>query len=258
MLGFEKISRPKELMNNPEVWLRGPLEHISPTLMPVAHALLQAREDVEIASDLTHEQLWMKPSGAASVGFHLCHIVGSIDRLLTYAEGEQLSKAQLEFLRNEENPVGGAKQLIDEAKEAINKAVEILRNTKDETLFELRGVGRKNLPSTVIGLLYHIGEHTSRHAGQMITTSKIIKGTKQDGTQWFEADSSMISGYGYDEAQEILELDFLNSGHYLYFGVPKEVFEQLHSSSSKGSYVRDLIVDQYRTEKGRSRSKRLQ
>lgn len=163
-------------MNMPEVWLRGPLEHISPTLMPVAHALLQASEDIEVAADLTPEQLWMKAGGAASVGFHLRHIVGSIDRLATYARGEQLAEGQLEFLRSERNPVGDAKQLIAETKEAINNMVEVLQTTKDETLFEPRSVGRKNLPSTVIGLLYHIGEHTSRHTGQIITTTKIVKG----------------------------------------------------------------------------------
>jgi uncharacterized damage-inducible protein DinB len=162
-------------MNKPEVWLRGPLEHISPTLMPVAHALLQASEDVEVAADLTGKQLWTKPGGAASVGFHLRHILGSIDRLLTYANGQQLSDLQLEFLGAEANPAGDAKQLIAETKAAINNMVETLRTTKDETLFEPRSVGRKHLPSTVIGLLYHIGEHTSRHAGQIITMTKIVK-----------------------------------------------------------------------------------
>jgi hypothetical protein len=158
-----------------EVWLRGPLENISPTLMPVAHALLQASEDIEVATDLTLEQLWTKPGDAASVGFHLRHIVGSIDRLLTYANGQQLSEGQLEFLRSEGTPVGDAQQLISETKTAIDKMVEILRTTKNDILFEPRSVGRKNLPSTVIGLLYHIGEHTSRHAGQLITTAKIVR-----------------------------------------------------------------------------------
>jgi uncharacterized damage-inducible protein DinB len=164
-------------MSTPEVWLRGPLDNLSPTLMPVAHALLQAREDIEIASTLSNEQLWQKVGGAASVGFHLRHIKGSIDRLLTYANGQQLSEGQLEFLRAEAEPSSNAKRLITETQEAIDKAVEILRTTKNESLFEGRSVGRKNLPSTVIGLLYHIGEHTSRHAGQLITTTKIIQGS---------------------------------------------------------------------------------
>lgn len=238
-------------MSQPEVWLRGPLEDISPTLMPVAHALLQAREDVEIASTLNDEQLWHKPSGAASVGFHLRHIVGSIDRLLTYAEGKQLSERQLEFLRSEDKPVASAKQLVTEAQEAIDKAVEILRMAKDEQLFEPRSVGRKNLPSTVIGLLYHIGEHTSRHAGQLITTSKIVKNLQPaEGMQYFDVDSSMISRFGYDAQEEVLELHFLSRGRYRYFGVPHDVFEQLRDSGSKGSYIRDLIIDQYDYKKG--------
>jgi uncharacterized damage-inducible protein DinB len=238
-------------MSQPEVWLRGPLEDINPTLMPIAHALLQAREDIEIASTLTDEQLWHKPGGAASAGFHLRHIVGSIDRLLTYAKGEQLSKTQLEFLHNEDEPMSNAKQLITATREAIDKAVEILRTTKDESLFEPRSVGRKNLPSTVIGLLYHIGEHTSRHAGQLITTSKIVKKLQPaEGMQYFDVDSSMISRFGYDAKEEILELNFLSRGRYRYFGVPYEVFEQLRDSSSKGSYIRDLIIDQYDYKKG--------
>jgi uncharacterized damage-inducible protein DinB len=238
-------------MSKPEVWLRGPLDNISPTLMPVAYALLQASEDIEVATELTHEQLWMKPGGAASIGFHLHHIVGSIDRLLTYANSKQLSKGQLEFLRNEDKPIGNPEQLVTEAQEAIDKAVQILRTTKDESLFEPRSVGRKNLPSTVIGLLYHIGEHTSRHAGQIITTSKIVKKLQPaEGMQYFDVDSSMISKFGYDAKEEILELHFLSRGRYRYFGVPYEVFEQLRDSSSKGSYIRDLIIDQYDYKKG--------
>jgi uncharacterized damage-inducible protein DinB len=159
-----------------EVWLRGPLKNFSPVLMPVAHALLQAREDIDVALNLTHAQLWAKPGGAASVGFHLRHIVGSIDRLLTYAQGQQLSEGQLEFLRNEAQPTSDAQQLIAATKEAIDNMIQVLRTTNDDILFEPRSVGRKQLPSTVIGLLYHIGEHTSRHAGQIITTVRIIRG----------------------------------------------------------------------------------
>ena len=84
-----------------EFWLRGPLIEFSPTLMPVAHALLQASEDLEVAISLNQEQLWQKPGQAASVGFHLKHISGSIDRLLTYAQGQQLNPEQLTFLKQE-------------------------------------------------------------------------------------------------------------------------------------------------------------
>ena len=162
------------MMTQPEVWLRGPLENISPTLMPVAHALLQASEDLEIARGLTQEQLWKKSGQAASVGFHLRHIVGSIDRLLSYADGQQLSPEQMLFLQQENHAGASVQELLEQAQAAISRAIKVLQATEDANLFEARSVGRQQLPSTVIGLLYHIGEHTSRHAGQIITTVKSL------------------------------------------------------------------------------------
>lgn len=163
-------------MSKPEVWLRGPLEGFPPILMPVAQALMQASEDLGAALDLTPEQLWLRPGGAASVGFHLRHLVGSTDRLLTYAAGQQLSEEQLGFLRGEGEPSGHAAQLVAQAREALEGAVEGIRRTPEASLFEPREVGRARLPSTVIGLLYHLGEHSSRHAGQIITTAKVVRG----------------------------------------------------------------------------------
>lgn len=157
-----------------EFWLRGPLKEFSPTLMPVAHALLQAHEDLEAAASLSFEQLWQKPGQAASVGFHLKHIAGSIDRLLTYAQGQQLSPDQLAFLEQEAIANEEVESLISKARDAIDKALMVLQSTPDSVLYEVRSVGRQNLPSTVLGLLYHIGEHTSRHAGQIITTIRAI------------------------------------------------------------------------------------
>jgi hypothetical protein len=73
----------------PEYWLRGPVEGIPPVLMPVAHALLQAREDLRGAAEsLSTVELWARPGGAASVGFHLRHISGSLDRLFTYVQDD--------------------------------------------------------------------------------------------------------------------------------------------------------------------------
>ncbi len=157
-----------------EFWLRGPLTEFSPTLMPVAHTLLQASEDLELAQSLSQDQLWSKVGSAASVGFHLNHITGSIDRLLTYAQGQQLSSEQLTFLKQEAVAGESAEVLIEKARAAINKALEVLKSTPDNLLYEPRNVGRQNLPSTVIGLLYHIGEHTSRHVGQVITSLKVV------------------------------------------------------------------------------------
>jgi uncharacterized damage-inducible protein DinB len=150
-------------------------------LMPAAHCLLQCREEISAAAaSLATEQLWARPGGAASVGFHLKHIVGSLDRLLTYARGAQLEREQLAALRAEGepgSPPDDASTLIARAVAAIDSAVENLRAAPDAELFEPRVVGRAGLPSNVFGLLFHCAEHTHRHTGQLVTTAKIVKAT---------------------------------------------------------------------------------
>src|SRR5687768_15290201 len=90
------------MANLPEVWLRGPVAGIPPLLQPVAHALLQAVEDVHRAVDpLAVDHLWARPGEAAPVGFHVRHAAGSLDRLFTYARGEELSPEQRTYLAGE-------------------------------------------------------------------------------------------------------------------------------------------------------------
>lgn len=165
-----------------EAWLRGPLDGVDPLLMPAAHALVQAAVDIEqAASSLTVQELWVGPGGAASIGFHLRHIAGSIDRLLTYARGEQLSAEQFHELADERRPgepPAEAATLTRKAAARITEAVEALRSAPKETLFEPRAVGRAQLPTNVFGLLFHIAEHTQRHTGQVVTTAKIVRGLK--------------------------------------------------------------------------------
>jgi hypothetical protein len=140
-------------MSSPEVWLRGPLPGVPPLLQPVAHALLQAGEEIRRAmADFPDELLWERPAGVASVGFHLQHIVGVLDRLFTYARGEQLDEGQLARLRAEGRvpEVGGsAEALVAEVGRAIDRAVEALKEIDPATLTEPREVGRGRLPSTV-------------------------------------------------------------------------------------------------------------
>jgi uncharacterized damage-inducible protein DinB len=166
-------------MSRPEAWLRGPLDGIPTQLQPVAHALVQALEDVDrAAAPLAPEELRARPGGAASVGFHLRHLAGSTDRLLAYARGEQLAPAQLAFLaaEEEEAPGVGAAELLAGVRAAVERALEQLRATPEASLDELREVGRARLPSSVRGLLYHVGEHTARHAGQVVTTARVVRG----------------------------------------------------------------------------------
>jgi uncharacterized damage-inducible protein DinB len=170
-------------MSEPEYWLRGPVAGVTPLLQPVAHALLQARDDVtRVVSPLTTGQVWMRPGRAASIGFHMKHLCGSLDRLLGYARGESLSGDQLAFLKAEKDPghpPAHAAALVSLAATAIDRALAQVRATGDDTLLEPRIVGRRALPSTVIGLLVHVAEHTTRHAGQIITTAKMIDDSHQ-------------------------------------------------------------------------------
>jgi uncharacterized damage-inducible protein DinB len=163
---------------SPEVWLRGPIDGVAPMLMPVAHSLVQAREDVARAIEgLSVDQLWTRPSGAASVGYHVRHLVGALDRLLTYARGSGLDEAQRRAVADEAKTAGlDASALLAEVDRAIDRALAQVRATPAASLAEPRGVGRQQLPSTVLGLLFHAAEHCTRHAGQAITTAKIVAG----------------------------------------------------------------------------------
>lgn len=162
----------------PEVWLRGPVENIPALLQPIAHALLQAREEVnELLIDFPDNHLWDKPAEAASVGFHLQHLGGVLDRLFTYAKGETLHPSQLQTLASEgkPNPNIKALELVEMFNKQVEKSLTQLALTDEATLLESRGVGRVQIPSTVLGLLFHSAEHTMRHVGQLYVSVKVIK-----------------------------------------------------------------------------------
>lgn len=163
--------------SRPEVWLRGPVEGVPALLQPVAHALLQASEEVEaLLQDFPENLLWTRPAGVASVGFHLQHLSGVVDRLFTYARGESLTPAQREALAGEgKPPTPGTRvaDLIREFHRQVERALDQLRATDEQSLREARAVGRKQLPSTVQGLLFHAAEHVQRHVGQILVTARI-------------------------------------------------------------------------------------
>jgi DinB superfamily len=164
-----------------EPWLRGPIAGMPAMVMPAAHALMQAREDIPLAArGLTNAQLWALPGGAAAVGFHLRHLGGSIDRLLTYAGGEMLTDVQMAALEAEIDDDGrSADELVAEALAAIDRGIEAMRETPPGTYLESRGVGRRQLPTTVFGLLVHIAEHTQRHVGGIIATAKVVRAVSE-------------------------------------------------------------------------------
>jgi len=171
------MARPAER----EVWQRGAVEGVPPLLMPAAHALLQAREDLErLCSEVPAERLWARPGGAASIGFHLLHVAGATERLFTYARGEQLSVLQRAALEQESSVPDALRdpaQLAARLRGSIDRALEQLRSTSTGTLLEPRTIGRAALPTNTIGLLFHAAEHAMRHTGQAIATAKFVVAT---------------------------------------------------------------------------------
>ena len=160
----------------PEVWLRGPLPDVIAELQPVAHSLLQVREEIAQAASVSPAQLWARPGGAASIGFHLMHLAGSLDRLLTYARGHALNASQRAALAAEdrEDTSRDAEDLVKAALDALDRALVHVQTTALCTLDEVREVGRAHLPSTVLGLLFHAAEHAQCHSAQIITTRKVV------------------------------------------------------------------------------------
>jgi uncharacterized damage-inducible protein DinB len=159
-----------------EPWLRGDLGELDPLRRGVVHALWLASEDVELwCRGLSASELEERPLGLPSVGFQMRHMVRSLDRLLTYAEGRQLDERQMVALQGE--MVAGL-DLFSEFADGMKVAEGRVRGFSPSSYAEFRGVGRRLLPSTVGGLLVHCAEHTQRHAGQMVTTVKVVVGLR--------------------------------------------------------------------------------
>jgi hypothetical protein len=163
----------------PEPWLRGPIAGVHPLVAPVLYAFRQAREDLAAHTEhMTPEQLWATPHGFGSAGFHIRHIAGSTHRLITYLLGQALTPEQMSELRDENRPLEiGREDLLAKLDVALTYAEEVARTIDPDTLADARWVGRQNLPTTVIGLLTHIAEHTQRHVGQAISACKWAKVT---------------------------------------------------------------------------------
>ena len=165
-------------MANTEWWQRGPVDGIPAVLQPIAHILLQVRESVgEIVEPLTEQEWNARPAGVASAAFHVRHMAGVIDRLFTYARGHALSTVQLAAIQSEgrELLAVDVAPVLSALSARIDAAIEELRTIDVTTLGDFRGVGRAQLPSTVIGCLVHGAEHTMRHVGQLSVTARIVR-----------------------------------------------------------------------------------
>jgi uncharacterized damage-inducible protein DinB len=163
-----------------EPWLNGPIEGVPPHLMPVFHSFAMVREDLaRYTEGLTTEDVWRRTGSLPSLGFHLRHMGESVDRLVTYLCGEQLSETQIATLKQEGEPgVASLAELLAGVDAKLSAAESRLRTIAKDSMEEPRYIGKKRLPSTVLGLLVHIAEHTQRHLGQAITTAKLARETR--------------------------------------------------------------------------------
>ena len=165
-------------MASTEWWQRGAVDGVPAVLQPVAHILLQVRESVaELAGDLSEAQWNARPAGVASAAFHVRHMAGVIDRLFTYARGEALSADQLAAIKMEGAPLSMAEVsgILEVLSTRVDAAIDELRTIDVATLGDFRGIGRKQLPSTVIGCLVHGAEHAMRHVGQLSVTVRVAR-----------------------------------------------------------------------------------
>ncbi|EMY82422.1 hypothetical protein pgond44_01948 [Psychroflexus gondwanensis ACAM 44] len=162
----------------PEYWLRGSIEGIPDLLQPAAHALLQSKLEVyKYTKSFDETLLWKMPHSRASVGFHLQHIAGVLDRMLSYAQEKNLSEVQLKELKNEGVP--NAKitthTLCRNFDAKVEEAIDYFKKLHNTDLTSKRSVGRQELPSTLIGVLFHAAEHSQRHIGQLLFTVSVLQ-----------------------------------------------------------------------------------
>jgi hypothetical protein len=175
----------KQAKDQLEVWMRGPISGISPFLQPVAHALLQIDEDIQ--KQLTDEiepYLWIRPFEMANIAFHVQHIAGVIQRIVIYSKGEYLTEEELQEIKLEgiQNPEINNEVLKDRLHEVIEQTLTYLKSIDPNTLADERFLGRKKIPTTQIGLLFHAAEHGQRHFGQLLVTIKTVKGLFLQGS----------------------------------------------------------------------------
>lgn len=167
-----------------DAWFRGPIPGVLPPLQPAAATLIQAREEIEkLCAALSREDVWSQRGTAAPVGFHLRHLAGSTSRLLSSAQGLELTEQQVAALKQEkEAGTESAAELIARVQSALDAALEVLRRASEDSLYLPREMGRARLPATAIGLLFHAAEHAYRHCGQIATTLK-MQPQRHEGTQ---------------------------------------------------------------------------
>jgi len=158
-----------------EPWMSGSHTDVPAVGRAVLHALELALDDLtKWTAGLTDAEVHAHPLGLPSVAFHLKHIARSVDRILSYAEGSQLSAEQLVVLKTEQSGDEGLAALLAEVEVSFSNAAERVRVLATADFETFRGIGRKQLPASLGGALIHVADHTLRHVGQVVTTAKVL------------------------------------------------------------------------------------
>jgi uncharacterized damage-inducible protein DinB len=159
-----------------EPWLRGTYADVSAAGRAVLHALDLALDDItKWTAGLTDAEIHSQPLGLTPLAYHLRHIARSTGRILTYAEGNQLTAEQLAALKAESTGEESLAELLAEVEISFSNAAERIRVLAAADLNTPRFVGRKQLPTSIGGALIHVADHTQRHVGQVVTTAKVLK-----------------------------------------------------------------------------------
>jgi len=167
------------VVSSVEPWLRGTYADVPAVGRAVLHALDLALEDLtKWTAGLADYEVHSEPMGLSSVAFHLRHIARSVDRILSYAEGKQLSAEQLSALKAEKVGSESLAELLSEVEVSFVDAAERVRVLATADFNVARGVGRKELPTSIGGALIHVADHTQRHVGQVVTTAKVLVGLR--------------------------------------------------------------------------------
>jgi uncharacterized damage-inducible protein DinB len=163
-----------------EPWLRGTHADVPAAGRAVLHALDLALDDLtKWTEGLTDAEIHSQPLGLTSIAFHLRHIAGATDRILTYAEGGQLSAEQLAVLKAESAGDESLAALLAAVEASFSTAAQRIRVLASADLNTSRAVGRKQLPTSIGGALIHVADHTQRHVGQVVTTAKVLKAMRK-------------------------------------------------------------------------------
>ena len=164
-----------------EPWLSGSRADVPAVPRAVLHALDLVLDDITKWVDgLTDTEIHSAPFGLTPIAFHLRHIAGATDRILSYAEGNQISPEQLTTLKAESTGSETLAQLIANLEASFSDAADRIRNLATANFNTPRSVGRKQLPTTLGGALIHVADHTQRHTGQVVTTAKLLKALREE------------------------------------------------------------------------------